>query len=258
MVIDAGEERRDAGRLLGDWRIKAAGIDALPDSLSGGNQQKVVVAKWMATKPRVLLLDEPTKGVDVGAKFEIHEMIRQQAAAGLAVLVVSSDLPEILALADRILVMNEGELQGELAGAAATEEAVMHLATRRLRRQSIVQATAREATARGPRAEHRRDPDRGGAVLRVVSLAGSRARASVPQRRERAADPEVLVDLRHRRGRRRGGDHLRRHRSRAGRGDRAVGRRHRPPLRRRRLAARRRASPPACWSASRQGCSRRC
>jgi ABC-type sugar transport system ATPase subunit len=105
VLINSGDECRDAGRMLDDWRIKAAGIDALPDSLSGGNQQKVVVAKWMATNPRVLLLDEPTKGVDVGAKFEIHEMIRQQARAGLAVLVVSSDLPEILALADRILVM---------------------------------------------------------------------------------------------------------------------------------------------------------
>jgi rhamnose transport system ATP-binding protein len=128
-LIDGGEECRDAGRMLGDWRIKAAGIDAFPDSLSGGNQQKVVVAKWMATAPRVLLLDEPTKGVDVGAKFEIHEMIRQQARQGLAVLVVSSELPEILALADRILVMKEGELQGELPGATATEEAVMRLAT---------------------------------------------------------------------------------------------------------------------------------
>ena len=129
VLIDSAEERRDAGGMLGDWRIKAAGIDAFPDSLSGGNQQKVVVAKWMAAKPRVLLLDEPTKGVDVGAKFEIHELVRQQARDGLAVLVVSSDLPEILALADRILVMKEGELQGELGGATATEEDVMRLAT---------------------------------------------------------------------------------------------------------------------------------
>jgi len=129
MMIRTGDERRDAGGMLGNWRIKAAGIEAMPDSLSGGNQQKVVVAKWMATSPRVLLLDEPTKGVDVGAKFEIHEMIRQQAREGLAVLVVSSDLPEILALADRILVMKEGALQGQLAGTTATEEAVMRLAT---------------------------------------------------------------------------------------------------------------------------------
>jgi rhamnose transport system ATP-binding protein len=97
----------------------------------------VVVAKWMATRPRVLLLDEPTKGVDVGAKFEIHEMIRAQAREGLAVLVVSSDLPEILSLADRILVMKEGELQGELEGAAATEESVMHLATHEPAHRSV-------------------------------------------------------------------------------------------------------------------------
>ena len=77
----------------------------------------------------MLLLDEPTKGVDVGAKFEIHEMIRQLAGGGLAVLVVSSDLPEVLALAHRVLVMKEGVLHGELDGDAATEEAVMHLAT---------------------------------------------------------------------------------------------------------------------------------
>jgi ABC-type sugar transport system ATPase subunit len=115
--------------MVEDWRIKCAGVDAEPDSLSGGNQQKIVVAKWLATAPKVLLLDEPTKGVDVGAKFEIHEMIRRQSAAGMAVLVVSSDLPEILALADRVLVMKEGALQGELDGAAASEEAVMQLAT---------------------------------------------------------------------------------------------------------------------------------
>ncbi len=137
VLIDARQERQDAARMLADWRIKAAGIDALPDSLSGGNQQKVVVAKWMATNPRVLLLDEPTKGVDVGAKFEIHEMIRQQARMGLAVLVVSSDLPEILALADRILVMKEGELQGEIDGAAATEESVMYLATHAIAHRGI-------------------------------------------------------------------------------------------------------------------------
>jgi ABC-type sugar transport system ATPase subunit len=129
VLIDSGAESRAATQMLADWRIKADGIEALPDSLSGGNQQKVVVAKWMATNPRVLLLDEPTKGVDVGAKFEIHEVIRRQARAGLAVLVASSDLPEILALADRILVMKEGALQGEVPGAIATEEAVMHLAT---------------------------------------------------------------------------------------------------------------------------------
>ena len=129
VIVRQADERSGAASMLDEWRIRAAGIDALPDSLSGGNQQKVVLAKWLAVAPRVLLLDEPTKGVDVGAKFEIHELIRRQAANGLAVLVVSSDLPEVLALCDRVLVMKEGALQGELAGTTATEEAVMHLAT---------------------------------------------------------------------------------------------------------------------------------
>jgi ABC-type sugar transport system ATPase subunit len=127
--IDVRAERAEAKRLVKDWRIRTAGIDAPPDSLSGGNQQKVVLAKWLATAPRVLLLDEPTKGVDVGAKFEMHEMVRRQAASGLACLVASSDLPEVLGLCDRIVVMREGRVQGELAGPDATEEAVMHLAT---------------------------------------------------------------------------------------------------------------------------------
>jgi ABC-type sugar transport system ATPase subunit len=133
--IKPAVERRDAEALLSSWRIKAPFVDALPDALSGGNQQKVVLAKWLATSPRVLLLDEPTKGVDVGAKFEIHEIIREQAARGLGCLVVSSDLPEVLALCTRILVMREGRLQGEL-GADATEEAVMRLATHEFRNAS--------------------------------------------------------------------------------------------------------------------------
>jgi len=136
IVIGASEERRESRRLLQEWRIKAAGEDVLPDSLSGGNQQKVVLAKWLATSPRVLLLDEPTKGVDVGAKFEIHEIVRRQAAEGLACLVVSSDLPEVLALCGRIVVMHEGRVQGEIAGADATEESVMHLATAELKEAS--------------------------------------------------------------------------------------------------------------------------
>jgi rhamnose transport system ATP-binding protein len=128
-LVREGAEHVETTRMLADWRIKAPDVDCLPDSLSGGNQQKVVLAKWLAVNPRVLLLDEPTKGVDVGAKFEIHDMIRRQAAGGLAVLVVSSDLPEVLAIADRIVVMKEGEIQGELGGAEATEQSVMHLAT---------------------------------------------------------------------------------------------------------------------------------
>jgi rhamnose transport system ATP-binding protein len=128
-LMDSRAERAEAERLVTEWRIRTTGIDAPPDSLSGGNQQKVVVAKWLATGPRVLLLDEPTKGVDVGAKFEIHEIVRRQAGRGLACLVASSDLPEVLGLCDRIVVMREGRIRGELAGLKASEEAVMHLAT---------------------------------------------------------------------------------------------------------------------------------
>ncbi len=128
VLINTVRERREAEELVKKWRIKAASVETPPDSLSGGNQQKVVVAKWLATTPRVILLDEPTKGVDVGAKFEIHEIIRQEAARGAACLVASSDLPEVLELAHRIVVMREGHVQGEIAGATATEEDVMHLA----------------------------------------------------------------------------------------------------------------------------------
>jgi rhamnose transport system ATP-binding protein len=134
--IDTAAEGRETADLMTAWRIRAAGPDVLPDALSGGNQQKVVLAKWLATGPRVLLLDEPTKGVDVGAKFEIHEIIRRQAANGLACLVVSSDLPEVLALAGRIVVMRAGRVQGELPGHGATEEAVMRLATADLKAAS--------------------------------------------------------------------------------------------------------------------------
>jgi rhamnose transport system ATP-binding protein len=132
VILHTRHERADAERLVEDWRIKTAGIDALLETLSGGNQQKVVIAKWLAVGPRVLLLDEPTKGVDVGAKFEIHEIIRRQAAAGLACLVASSDLPEVLALAHRVVVMREGSVQGSLTGAEASEEAIMHMATAKL------------------------------------------------------------------------------------------------------------------------------
>jgi rhamnose transport system ATP-binding protein len=133
VLVRPDREQAATERLMKEWRIKAAGDHVTPDALSGGNQQKVVLAKWLATGPKVLMLDEPTKGVDVGAKFEIHEIIRRQAARGLGCLVVSSDLPEVLALCHRIVVMREGRIQGELVGDDATEEHVMHLATSDLR-----------------------------------------------------------------------------------------------------------------------------
>jgi len=121
-------EREQTTAVLQRWRIGARAPEEAPDVLSGGNQQKLVAAKWLALNPRVLLLDEPTKGVDVGAKYDIHGIVRTMADAGAACLVVSSDLPELLALADRILVMREGRLRGEIAAADADEERVMRLA----------------------------------------------------------------------------------------------------------------------------------
>jgi len=127
--IRAGEEAETGRQVLKEWRIRAPGLEATPDRLSGGNQQKVVLARWLLGGPSLLMLDEPTKGVDVGAKYEIHEMVRTLAAKGMACLLVSSELPEILALSHRIVVMREGRIQGEVGAAEASEEAVMHLAT---------------------------------------------------------------------------------------------------------------------------------
>jgi ribose transport system ATP-binding protein len=98
-------------------------------ALSGGNQQKVVLAKWLALKPRVLILDEPTRGVDVGGKAEIYHIINQLAEQGVAILMISSELPEVLAMSDRILVMHEGHATALLEAHGATQETVMTAAT---------------------------------------------------------------------------------------------------------------------------------
>ncbi|MFB7208929.1 sugar ABC transporter ATP-binding protein [Streptomyces sp. NPDC056255] len=119
---------RGVTALLERVRLHAHGEDQQVQYLSGGNQQKVVIAKWLAAGPRVLLFDEPTRGVDVGAKAAIHTLVRELAREGLAVLIISSELPELIGMSDRVLVMSEGRLAGELP-AGATEEAVMRIAT---------------------------------------------------------------------------------------------------------------------------------
>jgi rhamnose transport system ATP-binding protein len=125
--------RRAEERSAQDWttrlQLKAHRLSDPVSSLSGGNQQKVVLAKWLATSPSVLIVDEPTRGIDVGAKAEVHRTLSQLAASGLAVLMISSDLPEVLGMAGRILVMREGAIVGELSREQANEEAVMYLAT---------------------------------------------------------------------------------------------------------------------------------
>jgi ABC-type sugar transport system ATPase subunit len=97
--------------------------------LSGGNQQKVLLARWLLVRPAVLIVDEPTRGIDIGAKYEVHRLLRELAREGTAVVFISSELPEILAVADRILVMREGRLAGELSPDEATEEKIMRLAS---------------------------------------------------------------------------------------------------------------------------------
>ena len=97
--------------------------------LSGGNQQKVVLARWLQTSPSVIIFDEPTRGVDIGAKFEIYQLMRQLAERGVAILMISSELPEILGMSDRILVMHERRIVSELARDQATEERIIELAT---------------------------------------------------------------------------------------------------------------------------------
>ncbi|TPI40085.1 sugar ABC transporter ATP-binding protein [Mesorhizobium sp. B3-1-6] len=119
-----------AGNFISELRISTPSVHKIVGELSGGNQQKVLLAKWLAMEPRLLIVDEPTRGVDVGARSEIYRLLRGLAERGVALLVVSSDLPEVLALADRIVVMAEGRTVGELAGEGATEEQVLRLATR--------------------------------------------------------------------------------------------------------------------------------
>jgi rhamnose transport system ATP-binding protein len=120
--LDGGRERRLAEESVARFAIRASGIRQVVNTLSGGNQQKVVVAKWLATRPRVLILDEPTRGIDVGAKAEVHRMMSELAGQGLAILMISSELPEIMGMSDRVLVMREGRIAGEFLRAEATQE----------------------------------------------------------------------------------------------------------------------------------------
>jgi rhamnose transport system ATP-binding protein len=123
------ESRRATAVYVDRLRIRLRGQDQPVRELSGGNQQKVVLARWLLTKPRVLILDEPTRGIDVGAKAEVHRLIAELAAGGMAVLMVSSDMPEVLGMSDRILVMREGRIAREFAREAATAEAIIAAAT---------------------------------------------------------------------------------------------------------------------------------
>ncbi|HEY5924276.1 MAG TPA: sugar ABC transporter ATP-binding protein [Kofleriaceae bacterium] len=127
-VVDSARAEQAALTRLRDLSIKVPGLGAEVATLSGGNQQKVVIGKWLELAPRVLLLDEPTRGVDVGAKAEIYALIEELTSRGHAVVLASSDLPEVVRLADRVLVLREGKLAGTLEGAAITQLGIMQLA----------------------------------------------------------------------------------------------------------------------------------
>jgi len=127
--ISRRREREAAYKQVDDLMIKTPSVEQAVQNLSGGNQQKVVLAKWLFTQSKVLIFDEPTRGIDVGAKTEIYQLMNKLAENGAAIIMISSELPEVLGMSDRILVMHEGAIAGELSREEATQEKIMHLAT---------------------------------------------------------------------------------------------------------------------------------
>jgi ABC-type sugar transport system ATPase subunit len=127
-VMNNGMESAAVDRFIHKLAIKTSGQDQLALHLSGGNQQKVVLAKWLAIRPKILIVDEPTRGVDVGAKKEIHSIMDQLANDGVSIIMISSELPEILGMSDRIIVMHEGQIKGELLRRDATPEKILTMA----------------------------------------------------------------------------------------------------------------------------------
>ena len=128
-VLDHPALKKLTQQAIDRLAVKVSGTEGIVGGLSGGNQQKLLLARWLAIKPKVLILDEPTRGVDIGAKVEIYRIIHELAAQGVAVICISSELPEVIGVCHRVLVMREGSLAGELAGEAVSQEAIMTLAT---------------------------------------------------------------------------------------------------------------------------------
>ena len=128
MVVALAAERRKAEKQKQDLNIRAPDVDTAVGLLSGGNQQKVVLAKWLSMSPRVIILDEPTRGIDVGSKNDIYALLRKLADSGVAILMISSDMEEVIGVCDRIAVMREGRISGQLERAQFSEHNVLHLA----------------------------------------------------------------------------------------------------------------------------------
>ncbi|MFN4001002.1 sugar ABC transporter ATP-binding protein [Microcella sp.] len=127
-IISGAREHREAARWTRRLQVKGS-LDAEVSTLSGGNQQKVVLAKWLATEPRLLIVDEPTRGIDIGTKAEVHRLLSDLAGRGIAIIMISSELPEVLGMADRVIVVREGAITAQLDRADATPESVMRAAT---------------------------------------------------------------------------------------------------------------------------------
>jgi rhamnose transport system ATP-binding protein len=124
-LLDSRAEREVASRFRDKLTIRTPSLDTPVEHLSGGNQQKTMLAKWLNAQPRVLILDEPTRGIDVGAKAEVHQIVDELAASGMAIILISSDLPEVIAMSDRVLVMREGRQMGIFERAEADEERII-------------------------------------------------------------------------------------------------------------------------------------
>ncbi len=128
-VVSRGKEQKLCDEAVENLRIKTPGVDIDAGNLSGGNQQKVVVGKWLARNSRVVIFDEPTRGIDVGAKVEIYNLINELKKQGIAVVIVSSEMPEVMGVADRIIVMCDGRITGEVMAKETTQNEILTLAT---------------------------------------------------------------------------------------------------------------------------------
>ncbi len=135
--LDQRAEVEFAFSMARQIEVRAHSLWQRARELSGGNQQKVVLAKWLSTRPRILILDEPTRGIDVGTKAAVHELMSRLAAEGMAILMISSELPEILGMSDRIIVMREGRITAQLSREEATQEKILHFATQSLEKEVI-------------------------------------------------------------------------------------------------------------------------
>jgi putative multiple sugar transport system ATP-binding protein len=129
LVVDNNAEIKIANRYKADLNIKTPTVEQKVSNLSGGNQQKVCLGKWLFVKPNILILDEPTRGIDVGAKYEIYTIMRELVQQGMSIIMISSELPEVLGMSDRIYIVASGKIAGELSAQDATQEKIMSLAT---------------------------------------------------------------------------------------------------------------------------------